>query len=392
MSSPGLLVFGYEDSSNVPLLGVLSRAVRAAVLLLGIAGGWLAAQAADASADSVLVLRNGRVLVGRVCRMGDSYVVALGANGEARLTASEVETICGSLDEAYFYKRDQLRPDDLPGRLDLAEWCLRNRCAWRAADQLLAVFNVAPAHPRLAVLERRLLSTDAMNRAAESASSPAASSAGDVQLVAAPATLPDGATVYFTQKVQPVLMNRCASNACHGSRSSQKFQLARSVRGQPMSNRMTQQNLQATLAFIDAQRPEDSLLLVAPRQSHGGLAGPVFGIRESAQYDQLLAWVRLVTRQRSESEEAIAEVSPPERAPLISGRDIARSAVQQASFTFPVEEEAAVVDTPSPRSGGLQRLPEAALGPEDPFDPETFNRQFANPPPGPSASESADVP
>ena len=368
------------------------QSVLLALLLVGTAFPWLAAQVADSSTSNVLVLRNGRVLVGRVCRMGDSYVVSLGDDGEARLATGDVEMVCGSLDEAYFYKRDRLRGDDLQGRLELAEWCLRNRCSWRAADQLLAVYNVAPAHPRLAVLERRLVSTDTETSAAGRASTTSSSSAPDAEPVVTPALLPDGATVYFTQKVQPVLLNRCASNACHGTRSEQQFQLGRSLRGQPMSNRLTQKNLQAALSFVNAKQPEESPLLSAPRQPHGGLSDPVFGVRESAQYDQLLAWVRLVAKRRADPESAIADAAAPKPSPIVAGTATDSSPVEQASFSLPAPAE---LDTEKPLALGvdvLQRLPAATPVPDDPFDPEAFNREFASPPSEPAADPATKSP
>ena len=367
------------------------KSVLLALLLVGTALPWLPAQVADSSLNSVVVLRNGRVLLGRVCRMGDSYVVSLGADGEARLAAGDVEMVCGSLDEAYFYKRDRLRGDDLQGRLELAEWCLRNGCSWRAADQLLAVFNVAPAHPRLAVLERRLFSTDAEHSAAANASATSSNSVGDEDLVATPALLPDGATVHFTQKVQPVLLNRCASNACHGGRSAQKFKLERSLRGQPLSNRLTQRNLQAALSFVNVQQPDESPLLAAPRQPHGGLSGPVFGVRESAQYDQLLAWVRLAATRRADSESAIAKGAVPEFPPIVPGMVTESSSVQQAGFSFPAAAES-VTEQPALGTDVLQRLPAASPVANDPFDPEAFNREFATPPTEPTADQAANAP
>src|SRR5688572_987920 len=48
----------------------------------------------------LLVLRNGQVLEGEITQAGDYYIVTLGGTSEIRIKASEVEAVCGSLDEA----------------------------------------------------------------------------------------------------------------------------------------------------------------------------------------------------------------------------------------------------------------------------------------------------
>src|SRR5688572_23670670 len=74
--------------------------------------------------EGVLVLRNGHVVQGRITRLGDRYLVSLGESSEVRFPVGDVEFQCGSLDEAYFRKRDILDPTSIRQRLDLAEWCL----------------------------------------------------------------------------------------------------------------------------------------------------------------------------------------------------------------------------------------------------------------------------
>ena len=58
--------------------------------------------------DGLLVLRNGQVLAGQITQAGDYYVVTLGGASEIRLKTSEVEAVCGSLDEAYDFKARHL--------------------------------------------------------------------------------------------------------------------------------------------------------------------------------------------------------------------------------------------------------------------------------------------
>jgi len=351
------------------------------VLMLGLALD-ASAGPTESSSESVLVLRNGRVLAGRVLTMGDFYEVSFREHGEVRVRLAEVEMWCASLDEAYLRKRDGLRTGDVAGRFALAEWCLRNGLFHRASDQLLVLSALVPAHPSLVALERRLLSAAVVPPAGKTAASPAGASE-DASHTVSTGQLPVGAVLHFTQRIQPMLLNRCASNACHGPRSPQQFQLFRPVRGQPLSNRMTQRNLLATLAFIDQQRPERSQLLMLPRQPHGDPQTPVFGERDTMQYEQLVAWTKMLTTQGPATDGSPSAVVDAGTPGATEGTET--GGVAQASY---VEVLPAAKAAPSSKDLATpQRLPDASPAAADPLDPEVFNREYLEeedeqPPPG----------
>jgi hypothetical protein len=199
--------------------------------------------------------------------------------------------------------------------------------------------------------------------------------AADQAMTVTPSQLSEQAVLHFTQKVQPTLVNRCASNACHGTRSGQQFQVARPARGQPMPYRMTVRNLQSALAFVDHEQPARSPLVAIPRVAHGGLGVPVFGQREVAQYEQLLAWVQMVAKQTASTaarsdQAAPSATAPPEFLP--------------AGYAAPLSEEPAGDDAPAvpsdPGASASEAAPSEPVGARDPFDPEVFNRQFVDPP------------
>lgn len=344
--------------------------------------------------NTVLVLRNGRVLTGRANVVGTSYEVTVGEQGLARVPLADVEMSCATLDEAYFRKRETVRSEDVHGHLSLAEWCLRNGLPSRAADQLLMVYCLAPKNPQLISAERRLASAELP----QASSSPAASdslAASDTDDIGAAPLLPEGAMAYFTQRIQPMLMNRCASNACHGQRSGQQFQLVRPVRGQPMSHRMTQRNLIQTLAFVDRTHPDQSRLLIAPGSLHGKQQTPVFGERDTVQFQQLAAWSKIVAGKGTFKEPAL--LTPPVfeagTPPVAPSRNASRASFESKDAPAlinqpPMESNAASSPgTPAaPQAPGAfepsatlqmpQRLPAAPETPADPLDPEAFNREF----------------
>ncbi|MCA9185069.1 MAG: hypothetical protein KDA99_05595, partial [Planctomycetales bacterium] len=98
----------------------------------------------------------------------------------------------------------------------------------------------------------------------------------------------------FTTRVQPLLVNRCGASNCHGGTNNMSFRLIDGRWGNRVPRRITQQNLLAMLAQIDAQDPAHSPLL----QPHAHLASA--GVEEIAfdgttrgQYELLTRWIEM---------------------------------------------------------------------------------------------------
>jgi hypothetical protein len=335
--------------------------------------------------EGFLILRNGQVLGGQITCVGDFYIVTFGQQGEARLPASKVEMCCATLEDAYFRKLDAIRDGDVNAHLDLAEWCLRHHVIARAADQLLRAFALDPANPRFGPLERRLF------LATREPVPPVATRPPQIQTSrpTGPSNrreLPPGTVEFFTEKVQPLLLNRCATNACHGVRTERAFQLTRPLRGQSVPHRITQRNLDAALSMVDYEKPMESRLLTAPQSPHGGLAEPIFGARSTEEHAALTEWVRRLTR-RSDEPTAPSTVEATAR----RGEELSFTG-NSGSGSW----EAAGAPPPGPTSGGPLsasagiRVPVPVApnrpseesrpqppGPRDPFDPEIFNRRYS---------------
>ena len=93
--------------------------------------------------------------------------------------------------------------------------------------------------------------------------------------------LPRAAAQDFSSRVQPLLVNRCATAGCHGTGSKQEFQLHRIKVGQRASRSQVEHNLSVVLDRIDRDRPLSSPLLTKLRGepqanglriSHGNLS------------------------------------------------------------------------------------------------------------------------
>ena len=317
--------------------------------------------------DGVLILRNGFILPGRITSVGDSYLVSFGDRGEARLPSSAVEFECRSLEEAYRIKRDTLEADDAQHHLQLADWCMRHRIMSGAADQLLITRVLEPAHPALETLERRFQSLASMSTA--SATSPATELPSPANVTQANYTPPAEPTSsrdiepflvqQFTVTIQPILLNRCATHACHGAGGSTAYRLLRPSLGQAATSRLTHRNLQSTLAFIDRDQPESSRFLAMAGQPHGTVSTALFEDKHATQLNLIIAWVR---RLGMRFPERSTSKHRPETRPAsqIVTRESSPNKATRIPATDPsVTPTAATDQTPA-----------------DPFDPEDFNRRF----------------
>jgi hypothetical protein len=309
--------------------------------------------------DGVLVLRNGFVMSGRITLLGDTYLVSFGDSGEARLPCSAVEFECQSLDEAYRMKRDSLESDEAKLHLQLADWCMRHGLMARAADQLLIARVLEPDHAALQPLERRFQSLASLSTSAPQASHPVVQASHAAPVQAAPTSEVEPFLVQqFTVTIQPILLNRCATHACHGAGSSTAYRLLRPSLGQVATSRLTHRNLQATLAYVDRDQPESSQLITMARQPHGGVATAVFEDKTTTQLDLIASWVRKLGMRFPES-------GPKRRKEVRAPSEFSGGEARPSNFAH----EAAISVPASPDA-------ESEAASADPFDPEEFNRRF----------------
>jgi hypothetical protein len=341
-----------------------------------------AAESERAPRTTVLVLRNGGVLVGQVVPAGDRYVVLLGDRSEVRVPVRDVEMHCIDLDEVYLRKRSSLASNDVAGHLNLADWCLQQKLHARVADQLLTVIALQPRHPRLPGLQRRLHLAVASPESHETQDGTPSSLIPISDLEKTTRSLPPSSVAEFTSQIQPLLLNQCGGNSCHGSSGSSDFRLVRPALSRSLTRRFTLRNLHAVMQWVDLEDPESSPLLQVPSCAHGGLDTGVFGPREQQQFDLLAAWVRSAT--------VVPSAPVPD---LVSEANAApATGLLQASYLQPVD----LPDDSSERSRRLSELPpsqESAsvqrsgsgepthesprhIMARDPFDAEVFNRRY----------------
>jgi hypothetical protein len=331
------------------------------------------------SPPKTIVLKDGGVLIGEVSGGGDRYLV-MRAGSEIQVAAANVLFICDSLEEAYQLRRKKIDSPNAASHLHLADWCLRYNLVTAAARELSDARKLEPRHPRLALLERRLAAASRPQLQTARPASPAGDEVATSASTNKPSdsampidALPAGAVERFTRKVQPILVNSCTTSGCHQPGGAQEFQLDRSLLHGPGNRRTTMQNLAWTLALIDRGQPHLSPLLTVPRETHGGMARPIFGPRQQSAFTHLVDWVALVSNSVAVGQEA----SSLNRAMKAAEDDKATMAtVAEINSTEPIAvplwpEADDLLGLPATIRYGAQLQ---IWQPKDPFDPEIFNR------------------
>jgi hypothetical protein len=361
----------------------------ALALLLALAIGRPACgQTLLGSQAGVLVLRNGQVLEGDVTRAGDYYIVSKNEGSELRMKADDVELVCGSLDEAYEFKVRHLSGISAKPHLELAKWCLRQNLYARCAEQLTAASLVEPDNRELKDLETRLkLIVEAPPEPTPTRAAPTI--AAD-ELEKALRDLPKVSIEKFSAVVQPILLNRCGANQCHGPNAKSEFRLLRPPPGQIVSRRFTQRNLYAALRQLDASNPDASPLVALPQQRHGNSLAAVFDKHSANQLAELAAWARMTIAPSAIAPSAIvpsphpATIAPTETTlsqPATSSIRMATSATESpgsadpnhASPTGIVRVMRPPLDQPGASAAESPPRPPSF---RDRFDPEIFNRRY----------------
>jgi len=357
----------------------------ALILLLAAALGRAAlGQAPLAPQAGILVLRNGQVLEGEVTRAGDYYVVCKGAGNEVRPKADDVELFCASLAEAYEFKVRHLSGISARPHLELANWCLRHGLYRQCSEQLVEAKELEPDNPQVKDLQTRLsLAIEAIPPPGAPATTTAVITAEELERTVR--ALPKASVEKFGAVVQPILLNRCGANQCHGPNAKSEFRLLRPPAGQIVSRRFTQRNLYAAVKYLDPSNPEASPLVAIPQQRHGASLTAVFDKHSASQLAELLAWAKMTT------------AAPPASAPSGPASIVAAEATlsQPAAGVVSTPAATSAVPAPTPQPGAGAAVGVRAMRPpldspggpppaaparppplRDRYDPEIFNQRY----------------
>jgi len=189
--------------------------------------------------------------------------------------------------------------------------------------------------------------------------------------------LPRGSVEKFGAVVQPILLNRCGANQCHGPNAKSEFKLLKPPQGQIVSRRFTQRNLYSSLKYLDASNPEASPLVMMPQQRHGGALSAVFDKQTAPQLAELVAWAKLATAappMRPAVPATIAPTSATLSQPASGSNAANPPAPEVQSPQSPAASTVRVMRPPLEQPAGSAKSPPQFV-PRARYDPEIFNRQ-----------------
>jgi hypothetical protein len=327
----------------------------ALVLVLALVAGTRLTADPPPASGRALLLANGLVIEGEITRIDDQYRIVRDG-GTTWLPADRSAVLCADLSGAYQVLRGRTDARNPDARLRLARWCERMGLREQAVAEVRVALAIRPHHVDAQRFLKHLQSPATIVQAAATAPAP------PPPAVPEPPPVEVGAEALkrFVTKVQPVLMNACAT--CHAAPTATAFRLQR-VYADGLNNRpATHANLAATAAHVDRAHPARSKLLTMATTAHGGGTIPPLRDRSVPAFRQLDEWAAMMA---------------PDAAPT------------PATAPPPADAE---VGTESANAPPAPAKEQPADKPDDPFDPAIFNRQHHPEPPKPAEPPSPPKP
>lgn len=362
-----------------------------------------------------LLLKNDRVLAGRVELRGEFYAVTIADQSRVSIPVDQVAHVGRDREELYQFKAKSITRWRVGDHFHFTRWCLLNDLLDQAAEHYLYVAKEAAGHPRVEQLAKELKkklleqpdfrahlglapleeSTKTPNRWAGSNSQEAeVVSASDARSLAETAMHPQIAA-RFSQRIQPILMNRCSQAACHGAQSQNGLRLI-----EPYAQayaKISSDNLRSVLGQVSTNDQEMSALIKYATTVHGIQRQPAISITETNLLSELGDWIRLVQNpvvpavatspeeqpnqaiQAARAREFVPFTPAIKLVPVSPGASPLRQVPKSNGFPagdLPTEAEIDALDRQlkrllgEPESSSIR--PQQSL---DPFDPAEFNRQ-----------------
>jgi len=345
-------------------------------VLLGDEGG---SGASTPAGQAILVLRSGQTFEGRITKVEGGCIVDL-TDGQIRIKKADIDLICRSLDDGYRQKRAAIQIGNVQHHLELAHWCLRHQLWGHAAAELADATVADPGNPAIAAMQHRLKMAVEPPPKPDPTAKPKSGPTNE-ELDRLVRSLPHGTVEAFTQSVQPVLMNHCATAACHGPQSDTGLRLFRVQVGKTASRRVTQRNLYSVLSYIDRENPTASTLLTLPTGPHGTAKHAIFNEHQVVQYKRLVDWTcQLVEQPLPETPASVKPSEPVQHAgftPINTPPNVLSQEATQAQ-PLPAAENSKKIKRGADPAALKAVMPSSGDPSADPFDPEDFNRRYAS--------------
>jgi hypothetical protein len=317
---------------------------------------------------SVLVLRNGRIISGRVSQGSGGFIVKK-INGSVLVPFKYVRLRASDLRDAYRRLRESVKVPSATAHIALANWCLTQQMYDETLAELKAALKIEPDRAEARNMLRRLEELLNPRGAQHLVADAVAQKTGDgfaLPETSSLGSLSRETARQFVTKVQPLIMNNCAIGGCHSSRVQNAFRLSRVRAGAGNSRIRTERNLAAILRYIDAGDPDGSRLLTVPRGNHGRAGRAIFSGRRSAdQFGLLKSWVRAAAGEKASTLRR-RSTNFVNKQPALPPADLLPRSIPETG-----PQRSAAADDPLLKAVLREERPDA-------FDPEEFNLQAVN--------------
>lgn len=333
--------------------------------------------------ESVVLLRNGRILKGRIKSVSTGYLVT-SKSGYLAINHDEVRFEGKDVGEIYLQLRQELKDPSIKEQLGLAEWCVNQQLYSYADRELQAALKRDPFNEVAKRLLRRI-ETDSQEKEDVSGHSKLLTAfkekAQPDDAARSLGGLSNTMAQQFVGSIQPLLTNKCGNARCHGGESEHAFKLARGAGGGGNHRVYAERNLATVLKQVNLSRPTESPLLLVTRGSHAGR--PIFAGQGAAAQQKLLStWIESVaaelrgplssdTKLSAALDYESVRGAKTER-PMESQPTSARAtAIQPVSLEQSTDAAIAVQDAQPTKSDPIKRSSDA-------FDPDEFNSKYAD--------------
>lgn len=274
---------------------------------------------AEAPRPSVLVMHSREVLEGIAVRDGGVYRVQT-HQGELVVAASNVMLVCGSVEEAYLELKSGINPQNPVDHVSLAQWCVQQQLMEEARGELEEAVRLNPMNSENRILLQRV--EDLMNplrsqiKRGQIHRERFDLAAGALQKVEPLGGMSRDQAKEFTSRVQPILLNGCATAGCHRPGNPTGFTL------EPLHDRFqsmstTRKNFDAIRGLVDQENPGQSQLLTVHRGGASRVQSPFDKPQGEATERAVLRWIHSLGNPEAE-EEVPSVVGNPRDASILT--------------------------------------------------------------------------
>ncbi len=368
----------------------------------------------------VVLLKHDTYHIGHVRQLGGQVQIELANNAKVTHATSQIAFIGRDLEEVYQHKRNRNKRLEVGDHFQLTRWCLRAGLLAHAAEHYLEVTKVAAKDPRvkqLGIELREKLLADAEFRKYVGLAPAAAPKTDSIQTEA----LHSGSEAFvqsagaqsspsihplvvsqYSERIQPILINRCSQAACHGFNSNNRLKLFE-PKGRNAA-RITGENLRQVMALLSQTDPMETELVKRATHAHSMQQEPAIAPAETAILLAIQSWINFAqnpvvtangqqswpspgfVQQNSRSYptsnsnglKAVAPGSLNLRAVPHGGQDFIGASSDQAAagdFQPPAASELDQLDARLREILGESPAESGGVVPSDPFDPAIFNRR-----------------